>query len=312
MKILRWLVLSFFIVILPSICCFASQSKPKIAVVVKSLQNEFFLEMQKGAEDYHKKNANEFELIFRGLPNETDLENQIKIVDELLKQKIDALIIAPVDSVKIIPSVMKAIKENVLVINLDNKLDERALAKENINIPFVGPSNFNGAKNAGKALAKVLKAGDTVGIIEGLSTSVNAKARSDGFRSAMKEAHIKIYGTLSGNWEEGPAKEAALKMLTEQPQIKALLCGNDNMAIGAIQALETLNLKGKVYVVGYDNIPKAATLLKSKDLFATVDQFPSAQAISAVELAVKAVKNGQKQETIPKVVQTKTLVIMKE
>ena len=308
-KIFIYLIVFFINII--SIAVYA-KNKPKIALVVKSMNNEFFKEMQVGAEEYHKKHLDDFDFIFKGTPNETDLNSQIQIVDDLIKMKIDALLIAPVDSVKILPSLLKAIKMKIIVLNIDNKIDERSLSSQNINIPFIGPSNFNGAKEAGLALVKAkLKSGDSVGIIEGLSSSVNAKSRSDGFRDAMNEGHIKVEGVRSGFWEENKGNKAAIELLKEFPKIKALLCGNDNMALGALKAVEKLNLKGKVEIVGYDNIPRIRPYLKSNDIFATVDQYPVLQAVTGIEMALDAVNNKKNQSDLPPIVKTKIGVILK-
>ncbi|MBX9839244.1 MAG: substrate-binding domain-containing protein, partial [Silvanigrellaceae bacterium] len=182
-------VISLFIF---SLNCFA-KSKSKIVVIVKSIKNEFFKEMGKGIEEYQNSHSDDMEIIFKGIQNETDSDSQIQFVEDSIKQKADAILIAPVDSFKIIPSLIKAMNQKIIVINIDNKIDDRALINKNINIPFVGPSNFNGAKEVAMELVhKKLKPGDSVGIIEGLSSSVNAKSRSDGFRAAMKDANVKV------------------------------------------------------------------------------------------------------------------------
>ncbi|MGY3802596.1 substrate-binding domain-containing protein [Pigmentibacter ruber] len=287
--------------------------KPKIAVVVKSLNNEFFKEMRNGIEQYKTIHSDKVEVIFKGVQTETDHEGQLKIINELVKAKIDALVIAPVDSSKVVPTVLKLLNQNIIVINMDNKIDDRELAKYKINIPFVGPSNFNGAKEAGAVLAQEkLKNGDKVAIIEGLSSSVNAKSRSEGFREAMREAQVTVAQVKSADWEEAKAYEVTTQFLKEIDNLKAILCGNDTMAIGAIKAIEKLNFKDKVFVVGYDNIPSIKQYFKTKELFATVDQFPALQATTSIDLAVEAVNKKMKQSDLPNVLKTKTGVILKD
>jgi len=294
-----------------SLNCFA-KSKPKVAVIVKSIKNEFFKEMGRGVEEFQNNHSDDMEIIFKGIQNETDSDSQIQFVEDFIKQKVDAILIAPVDSFKIIPSLVKAMNQNIIVINIDNKIDDRALINKNISIPFVGPSNFNGAKEVATELAhKKLKSGDSVAIIEGLASSVNAKSRSDGFRAAMKDANVKVEAVVSGEWEEDKAFIAANDLLKKYPTLKALLCGNDNMAIGAIKAIEKLNLKGKVEVIGYDNIPSVRRYLDSRELFATVDQFSVLQAITSIEIAVGAINKNLKQTDLPNILKTKTGVISK-
>lgn len=290
----------------------AFAKKPKVGIVVKSLNNEFFKEMQRGVEEYKHTHMDKVDIIFKGIPTETDHAGQIKIIEEFAKSKADAIIIAPVDSTKIVPIVLKLVKQNVIVINMDNKIDDRALAKYNINIPFIGPSNFNGAKEVGSVLVQnKLKAGDKVAIIEGLSSSVNAKSRSDGYREAMREAKVSVERVKSADWEEAIAFDVATQFLKEIENLKAILCGNDSMAIGAIKAIEKMKMKDKVLVVGYDNIPSIKQYFKTNQLFATVDQFPSLQAITSIELALEALDKSMKQEELPNVLKTKTGVVLK-
>ncbi len=115
---------------------------PTIAIVLKSMQNEFFVQMADGAEAYATAHSDQLRLTVEGVKAETDVSGQELIIRRLLAQKIDALIIVPTDSIAMLPVLMQAIASGVLVINMDNKLDDRALALEGVNIPFVGPSNF--------------------------------------------------------------------------------------------------------------------------------------------------------------------------
>ncbi|WP_156529099.1 substrate-binding domain-containing protein, partial [Caballeronia udeis] len=145
--------------------------KPRVALVMKSLANEFFLTMETGAKDYQKHNADQFDLITNGIKDETDTANQIRIVEQMIVSKVDALVIAPADSKALVPVVKKAVDAGIIVVNIDNRLDPDVLKSKDLNVPFVGPDNAKGARLVGDYLAKRLKAGDEVGIIEGVSTT---------------------------------------------------------------------------------------------------------------------------------------------
>ncbi|MFR9705047.1 substrate-binding domain-containing protein, partial [Aeromonas sanarellii] len=84
---------------------------------------------------------------------------------------------------------------------MDNKLDDRALVLEGVNIPFVGPSNFAGARSVGEQVAKALPPGSKVGLIEGPPGAINSRARSDGFRAALRAAGMLVAGIRSGYWD---------------------------------------------------------------------------------------------------------------
>src|SRR5579863_215020 len=150
--------------------------KPKVALVMKSLANEFFLTMENGAKDYQKHNASQFDLITNGIKNETDTAAQIQIVEQMIVSKVDAIVLAPADSKALVPVVKKAVDAGIIVVNIDNQLDPGVLQDKGINVPFVGPDNRKGAQKVGDYLAKKLKAGDEVGIIEGVSTTKIGRA----------------------------------------------------------------------------------------------------------------------------------------
>src|SRR5580693_8868480 len=208
--------------------------KPKVALVMKSLANEFFLTMETGAKDYQKQNPDKFDLITNGIKDETDTANQIRIVEQMIVSKVDALVIAPADSKALVPVIKKAVDAGIIVVNIDNQLDPDVLKSKDLNVPFVGPDNAKGAKLVGDYLAKKLKAGDNVAIIEGVSTTTNAQQRTAGFKQAMATGGMKVVSLQSGEWEIDKGNAVASQILNANPNVKALLCGNDNMALGAV------------------------------------------------------------------------------
>ncbi|MDB5837934.1 MAG: LacI family transcriptional regulator, partial [Caballeronia sp.] len=221
--------------LLPVSSAFAQTAKkPVVALVMKSLANEFFLTMETGAKDYQAHNASKFTLISNGIKDETDTANQIRIVEQMIVSKVDALVIAPADSKALVPVIKKAVDAGIIVVNIDNQLDPDVLKSKDLNVPFVGPDNAKGARLVGDYLAKKLKAGDEVGIIEGVSTTTNAQQRTAGFKQAMQAGGMKVVALQSGDWEIDKGNAVASQILNANPNIKALLCGNDNMALGAV------------------------------------------------------------------------------
>ncbi|MBN3966890.1 sugar ABC transporter substrate-binding protein [Pseudomonas gregormendelii] len=279
---------------LPISSAFAeTPEKPKVALVMKSLANEFFLTMEDGAKAYQKAHSADFDLISNGIKDETDTAGQTRIVEQMILAKVNALVIAPSDSKAMVPVIKKAIDAGITVINIDNQLDPAVVKSKNISVPFVGPDNRKGARLVGEYLAKQLKAGDEVGIIEGVSTTTNAQARTAGFKDAMEAAQIKVVSLQSGDWEIDKGNKVAASILSEYPQVKALLAGNDSMAVGAVSAVRAAGKAGKVQVVGYDNINAIQPMLKDGRVLATADQFAAKQAVFGIETALKIIK-GEK------------------
>ncbi|MGX1174259.1 substrate-binding domain-containing protein [Pseudomonas sp. R151218B TE3479] len=298
---------------LPLSSAFAQTAeKPKVALVMKSLANEFFLTMEDGAKAYQKEHSADFDLISNGIKDETDTANQIRIVEQMIVSKVDALIIAPADSKAMVPVIKKAVDAGITVINIDNQLDPAVVKSKNINVPFVGPDNRKGARLVGEYLAKQLKAGDEVGIIEGVSTTTNAQARTAGFKDAMEAAQVKVVSLQSGDWEINKGNQVAASMLSEYPNIKALLAGNDSMAVGAVSAVRAAGKAGKVQVVGYDNINAIKPMLKDGRVLATADQFAAKQAVFGIETALKMLKGEKVDSGTNGVIETPVELVTKQ
>ncbi len=289
-----------------------AEDKPKVALVMKSLANEFFRTMEDGAKDYQKAHADEFDLIANGIKNETDTGEQIRIVEQMVNAGAKALVIAPADSKALVSAVKKAMDQGVVVINIDNRLDPALLESKGISVPFVGPDNRKGARLVGDFLAnQKLKAGDQVGIIEGVPTTTNAQQRTAGFKDAMEAAQIKIVSVQSGNWEIDKGNAVAASMLNEYPDLKALLAGNDSMALGAVSAVRAAGKAGQVQVVGYDNINAIKPMLADGRVLATLDQAASQQAVYGIQAALKMVKGEKPDVDADNVIQTPVQLITK-
>ncbi|MHC3823491.1 substrate-binding domain-containing protein [Pseudomonas sp. G3-19] len=297
---------------LPVSSAFAeSPEKPKVALVMKSLANEFFLTMEDGAKAYQKEHSADFDLISNGIKDETDTAGQTRIVEQMILAKVNALVIAPSDSKAMVPVIKKAVDAGITVINIDNQLDPQIVKSKKISVPFVGPDNRKGARLVGEYLAKQLKAGDEVGIIEGVSTTTNAQQRTAGFKDAMEAAQIKVVSLQSGDWEIDKGNKVAASILSEYPDVKALLAGNDSMAVGAVSAVRAAGKAGKVQVVGYDNINAIKPMLKDGRVLATADQFAAKQAVFGIETALKILKGEKVDSGVNGVIETPVELVTK-
>ena len=298
---------------LPLSSAFADDTaaKPKVGLVMKSLANEFFVTMQDGAKDYQKAHAADFDMITNGIKNETDTSAQIDIVNQMILAKVNAIVIAPADSKALVNVLKKASDAGIKVVNIDNRLDPEVLKSKNLEVPFVGPDNRKGSRLVGEYLAKQLESGDKVGIIEGVPTTTNAQQRTAGFKDAMDAAGMKIVSVQSGNWEIDQGNKVAAAMLSEYPDLKALLAGNDNMALGAVSAVRAAGMAGKVQVVGYDNIAAIKPMLNDGRVLATADQAAAQQAVFGIQNALKLVK-GEKVESVDGVIETPVELVLKQ
>ncbi|MEO6874285.1 MAG: sugar ABC transporter substrate-binding protein [Opitutaceae bacterium] len=268
----------------------AAPAKPRIALVMKSLANEFFGTMAEGAKKYAAAHPADFELLVNGIKNETDLGEQVSLVEQMVAMRVDAIVIAPADSKALVPALKRARAAGIVVVNIDNRLDAAALADAGITIPFVGPDNRAGAAAVGRALAAKLAKGDHVAIIEGIPTADNGRQRRLGFEDAIKEAGLTLVATQSGEWEMERANTVAASLLEAHPNLKGLLCANDNMALGAVAAVKAVGREGQVLVAGFDHISAINPLIASGAVVATADQHADQLAVFGIEAARELLK----------------------
>jgi ribose transport system substrate-binding protein len=259
---------------------------------MKSLANEFFATMAKGAEAHHTAHAADYDLLVNGIKNETDLSEQVNLVEQMVARGAQAIVIAPADSKALVPVLKRAADQGVLIINIDNQLDADALVQSGLKAPFVGPDNLAGAKQVGLALAKRLQPGDAVAIIEGAPTAFNGQQRRAGFEDAMKETGMKIVSVQAGNWEMEKANALATSILSEHPTLKAILCANDSMALGVVSAIQSAGKQGQILVAGFDHISAIQPMIADGRVTATADQHAGQLAVFGIEAALKILKGS--------------------
>lgn len=265
---------------------------PTIGLIMKSLNNDYFKNMQAGALQYQQQ-KNTFKLITSGIQTETDIDQQATLVENFISQKVDAIVIAPADSYGLVPVLAKAVKAGIKVVNIDVKLDDASMKTAGIDLVFVGPDNTIGSKLSGDILAKSLGTGGKVVILEGNPGAANAVQRRDGFLAAVKEGGLTLLDSKTAHWETGEAKTIFTNMLTAHSDIQGVMCSNDSMVLGVMAALDGLNGGSKIQVVGFDNIPEVQALIKQGKVLATVDQFGSQQAIFGIDNAMKLLGGEQ-------------------
>ena len=261
--------------------------KPKVALIMKSLANEFFSTMAEGAKTHQSENSDKYDLVVNGIKDERDLSRQVALVEEMAASGVDAIVIAPADSKALIAPLRRAMRNGVIVVNIDNKLDADQLKKEGLKIPFVGPDNRAGARKVGDYLATKLSKGDGVAILEGIPTSENGQARKLGFEDAMNASGLKILDSQSAQWEMSNANKIASSMLSEHPEIKAILAANDSMAIGAVAAAKSVQRDSDLLIVGFDNIAAARDAIRDGKILATADQYGDKLAVFGIEAALR-------------------------
>ena len=267
--------------------------KPKIGLVMKSLANEFFKQMEAGAEAYAAKNADKFDFKAVGMKDERDFASQVDAVENFVTQKYDIIVVAPADSKAMVTPLAKAVKAGVAVINIDVELDKDAKAAAGIDLAFFGPDNRAGAKLAGDALAKALGPGGKVVILEGNPEADNAQQRKKGFDDSVAEGKLQLLDSKTAHWETEEANTLMTNFLTQYHDIQGVMAANDSMALGVVKALDSAGKSGTIKVVGFDNIPAVQPLIKGGKMLATVEQYGAQMAAMGIDYGLRQLK-GEK------------------
>ncbi|MCB1820695.1 MAG: sugar ABC transporter substrate-binding protein [Candidatus Competibacteraceae bacterium] len=267
---------------------------PTVALVMKTLTNPFFVDMEKGAREAKQELG--IELQVKTAAQETSIEQQIQIVEELIHAKIDALVIAPGDSLELIPVLKKAQDAGIEVINIDNRLDPEYSTRLHLRpIPFISVDNEQGAYTAAKWISDRISAPTKAAIIEGIRDAANAEARRQGaLRAFAENPAITVVASETAHWKIDEAYQVAKKLFGAHPDIGALFCANDMMALGALKYLDEQG-NNQVLVASFDALEPAKAAIRAGKLAATVDQQAAQQGYLGVQYAMRALAG----ETLP-------------
>lgn len=282
----------------------AAAPRRKVALVVKTLNNPFFVEIEKGARRAESELG--FRLIVRSASQETSIEQQIQIVDELTRDKVDAIVIAPGDSQRLIPSLKHAQDAHIVVVNIDNRLDPAAMQRAGMRpVPFVSVDNERSSWQAAKVVVDRIDRPTQALLIEGIRSADNAQQRAAGFERAIAgNPKLHLVAKESGHWQLDEGYEVTRKAFAAHPAIGAIFAANDMMALGALRYLADAG-RHDVRVVAYDAIADARAAIRAGTLAASVDQRPADQAYQGAMLAMQALAG----QAVPAQVLVETSVV---
>ncbi|MGV8080589.1 MAG: sugar ABC transporter substrate-binding protein [Syntrophales bacterium] len=262
-----------------------SPHRKRVALVMKTLTNPFFVEMEKGARRAERDLG--VELIIKTGAKETSVDQQIAIIEELTEQKIDAIVIAPADSTRLIPALRKARGKGVTIVNIDNRLDPEHARRAGLNdIPFISVDNQRGAYLSAKHVTGQIARPTEAAIIEGIREADNAVQRKKGALKAFREnPNLSVVAIETANWKIDEAYKVAGQIFRNHPRIGVVFCSNDMMALGVIEYLDEKKRRD-VLVAGFDNLSEVRDALRAGKLRATIDQQAAVQGYEGVRAAV--------------------------
>ncbi len=258
----------------------------QIALVMKTLTNPFFITMERGAREAEKELG--IKLIVKTGSQETAIAQQIDIIRKLIKDKVDAIVIAPASSIELVPILAKAQEQGIVIVNIDNELDKDTSAKFNLkNVPFISVDNQEGAYLSAKYICENVTKKSKAVILEGIRSAQNGIDRKKGAMKAFNEnKNIEVVASETANWKIDEAYEVFQNIWNEHKDIDLVFCSNDMMALGVVQFLQENNIQN-VKIAAFDNIEEIKPHLQSGAVSVTIDQQADVQGYKGIETAYK-------------------------
>ncbi|NTW02541.1 MAG: sugar ABC transporter substrate-binding protein [Oscillochloris sp.] len=270
------------------------QSIPTIALVMKTLTNPFFVEMEQGARRAEADLG--VRLLVETAAQETSIDQQIAIIDRLIDQKVDAIVIAPGDSTSLVPVLVRAQQSGIIVVNIDNRLDSTLMRELGlVNVPFISVDNEDGAYQAAHVVSNAVTTPTEAIIIEGIRSAQNAIDRTHGAQRAFAEnSAITLVATETAHWKIDEAYTVTKRLFSLHPNIGIIFCANDMMALGALQYL-TETSRSNVQLAGFDALAEARAAIDAGQMVVTVDQQAAEQGYLGIRYASSLLAG----ETVP-------------
>ena len=265
-------------------------AKPTVALVVKTLNNQFFIDMEAGAKA--AADSLGIELVVQAPEREIDVERQMQIVENLIQRNVKVLLLVPNGSKEIVPAVVKANAAKIPVVVVDTRVDAATLRADGGTITtFIGSDNEDGGRMAGAFLIERLNGKAKVAVLEGVPGHETADARLRGFRKALAASSaMQIVASQPANMERDQAFNVTQNILQAHPDITALFACNDVMALGALEAIQAAGKASAISVVGFDAQDDARKAISEKRMAATIAQNPREMGRLAVLTAFRLMK----------------------
>jgi ribose transport system substrate-binding protein len=274
-------------------------SGPTVALVMKTLNNPFFVDMERGAKEAAGRLG--VNLLVQAAEREVDVEKQMQIIENLIQRKVQAICVAPSGSKEIVPAIVKANQAGIPVLIVDTRVDAAALAAaKGKTTTFIGSDNVEGGRIAGRYLTERLQGKGKVAVLEGIPGHETGDARLKGFREViLAQPGIQIAASQTANWERDQGFNVFQNILQSHPDLQGVFACNDLMALGAVEAIGMAQKAGKLVVVGFDATSDARDAIRKGTMAASVAQNPEDMGRLAVENALAVIQGKSIPTEIP-------------
>jgi len=268
----------------------AAAARPKVGPAISTLNNPFFVDLRDGALEAAGKVGVEVNVA----DAQNDPNKQLSQVENFIQERVDIILINPCDSAAIVPAIKSANAAKIPVITVDRGSDGGEV------VCHIASDNVEGGRMAGEYLAKLLNYKGKVVELEGIPGTSAARDRGKGFNEVIKKyPGIQVVARQEAGFDRAKGMTVMENILQAQPAIDGLFCHNDEMALGALRAIEAAGRLSAIKIVGFDATDDAVKAVKDGKMAATVAQKPRTMGVMAVETAKKVLDGASVDKFIP-------------
>jgi len=251
---------------------------PLIAVFTKNRTNPAYAAARRGADRVAARLGARVAHYVPDKPD--DVAEQRALVDRAIARRPDAAVFVPVHATAMSDSVRKLNAADIPIVNYLNRLAEGRF------VTYVGSDDYRLARDIAAYLFQRIGGKGGIVILEGVPGAVTSQERLRGFRDAVRDSPgIRIAASRAADYQQETARRVTAELLAQLPRLDGILCANDVMALGAIEALEAAGRS--IPLVGVNAIPEAIAAIKGGRLLATVDFDAMAISSIATEAAIR-------------------------
>jgi ribose transport system substrate-binding protein len=282
----------------------AEDGKPRFVYIVKDMTNPYYWRMREGAQraaaDY------DVDMTWLAAQFNGDIEGQIGIVESQLALRPDALILVPMNATALIPKVREANQMDIPVFIPDTRLQEGAAEY----VSFIGLDERASAIQMAEFLVDYYDGQANLVILEGYRGSSTAEERLVGFNEVFdKHPGMVVLASQTAEWDREKGLKVTEDLLQAHPNMDLVVASNDEMALGAVQAIKTAGKLDQIKVTGDDAIPAVLAALRDGEILATIDGNTDQVGYKSVEAAYKYVVDG---EELPAWIKVPSSVMLKD
>jgi ribose transport system substrate-binding protein len=276
-------------------------AEDKVALIMSDIgsANPFWAAVSQGAIDKGAELGVDVAAV--GPPGgETDIAGQIALVEDQTAKGVKGIAISPADTAALIPALEQARARGVAVLFVDKRADMPGT--------YIGTNNIPAATLGAQHICDNVDSGSDVAILQGIITGTTGQHRAQGAREGLEACGMNIVAEQPADWDTAKAQAVTENILTANPNLKAIFSSNDNMALGAIEAVRNAGKLDDIFIVGFDGNPNAAEAILAGDLEASVAQRPYNMGQMGVENVLKLAAG----ETLPEEIDTGAILVTAE